>query len=328
MDDRLILWIAIFGKVIRGRRESSVRPLTYVRAMTTATLTLDEMTSGLTLVDAAIDGYLADREAFESASDGELLAEIHRLEQACRRLLSMWNALLPVVERRALHRMVSATSLSAMLQAMLRLSPQAAARRVAAARDLGPRASVAGQALPPILGVVATPTPAADGPDDRSYAQRMHDALAELVDLQVTRNELVDAGAPAQVIITMSSEQLSNRTGYAQTSFGQQVSIAEALRLAGEAELAVMIRDGHGAVLAEHRTRRIAIRSHTLALITRDRGCSFPLRQLAGMGPTPPHHRVGGRWTDELGQPAKLLVRPLESSVLGFGDIVRATLQR
>jgi hypothetical protein len=37
-----------------------------------------------------------------------------------------------------------------------------------------------------------------------------------------------------------------------------------------------MITDGRGAVLAEHRTKRIATRSQTLALIARDRGCSFP----------------------------------------------------
>ena len=37
-----------------------------------------------------------------------------------------------------------------------------------------------------------------------------------------------------------------------------------------------MVCDGHGAVLAEHRTKRIATRSQTLALIARDRGCSFP----------------------------------------------------
>src|SRR6185437_14780153 len=44
---------------------------------------------------------------------------------------------------------------SAMLQAMLRLSPHAARQRVAAARDLGPRVTVTGDVLPPILPATA-----------------------------------------------------------------------------------------------------------------------------------------------------------------------------
>jgi uncharacterized protein DUF222/HNH endonuclease len=87
---------------------------------------------------------------------------------------------------------------------------------------------------------------------------------------------LLDSGAPAQLIIMLSAEQLRDRTGYAETSFGQLISVPEALRLAGEADLALMFCDGKGAVLAEHRTKRIATRSQTLALIARDRGCSFP----------------------------------------------------
>jgi hypothetical protein len=358
--------------------------------MTTAALTIGETTSGLGLVDGAVDRYAADvvGGAFDVASDGGLLAEIHGLERASRRLLSMWNALLPEVERRGLHRTVSATSLSSMLQAMLQLSPRVAARRVAAARDLGPRVSIAGQALPAILPSVATavsdgtlsdeqareigrvieqlpstvpaervaeaerqlvmagsqlgplqlgqvgqrilahldpdgvlasnaeherrrsflltpladgayraqgvltpacgallmasltprsaPKPASDSPDIRSYGQRMHDALAEVAEIQLRRNDLVDSGAPAQVILTMSTAQLRSRTGYAETSFGQLISIPEALRLAGEADLALMLCNGRGSVLAEHRAKRIATRSQTLALIARDRGCSFP----------------------------------------------------
>jgi hypothetical protein len=47
-------------------------------------------------------------------------------------------------------------------------------------------------------------------------------------------------------------------------------------RLADEAELALMLTDGHGAVLNQHRAKRIATRAQTLALIARDQGCSFP----------------------------------------------------
>jgi uncharacterized protein DUF222/HNH endonuclease len=357
--------------------------------MTAAVLTAGETTVGLGLVDAAVDNYLAELPtAIAAVPDAGVFAEIRELERVSRRLASVWNVVLPEAERRGLAGLVSATSLSAMLQAMLRLSPHAAGRRVAAARDLGPRVTMTGEQLPPILpqvadavtagalsdeqareigrvleqlpstvpveqvaqaerqlvdagaqlaprqlgqlgqrilahldpdGILASdaehqrrrsfaltpladgsyhargqltpscgaaliaaltprsaPQPAHDGPDPRTHGQRMHDALADLADIQLRHTELLDSGAPAQIIITMSAEQLRDRTGYAQTSFGQLISIPEALRLAGEADLALMLCDGKGAVLAEHRTKRIATRSQTLALIARDKGCSFP----------------------------------------------------
>lgn len=357
--------------------------------MTAAVLTSGEMTLGLASVDAAVDSYLAELPvAVGAGSEADLLAEVRGLELATRRLASAWNVLLPEVQRRGLPGTLSVPSVSVMLQAMLRLSPQAAKRRVDAARDLGPRVTVTGEGLPPILPVVAeavaagtlsaeqareisrvleqlpatvpveqvveaeqqlvvagaqlpprqlgqvgqrilayldpdeilasdeehqrrrafTLTPLADGsyqarglltptcgatllaaltprsapasagdtPDPRTYGQRMHDALEELAGIQVRRNELAESGAQATVIITMTADQLRERTGHAETSFGQLISIPEALRLAGEADLAVMITNGRGAVLAQHRTKRIATRAQTLALIARDKGCSFP----------------------------------------------------
>jgi hypothetical protein len=357
--------------------------------MTAAVLTSGELTSGLSSVDAAVTGYLAELPTvLDVSSDADLLAEVRGLELASRRLASAWNVLLPEVERRGLPGLLAVTSMSAMLQGMLLLSPQAAKRRVAAARDLGRRVTVTGEVLAPILPSVAeavatsrlsgeqareisgvleqlpatvpmeqvaeaerqlvaagaqlpprqlgqlgqrilahldpdgtlasdeeqqrrrtftltpladgsyqargmltptcgatlmaaltpgsAPAPAAEAPDPRSYGQRMHDALEELAGFEVRDDRLPNAGAPAQVIITLTAEQLTARTGYAETSFGQLISIPEALRLADEAHLAVMLTDGHGAVLAQHRAKRIATRAQTLALIARDRGCSFP----------------------------------------------------
>jgi hypothetical protein len=301
--------------------------------MTAAVLTSGEMTLGLASVGAAVDDYLAELPtAVTGGSGADLLAEVRGLELAARRLASAWNVLLPEVERRALPGALSATGVAAMLQAMLRLSPHAAKRRVAAARDLGPRVTVTGEALPPILPAVAqavttgalsgeqareigrvverlpatvpveqvrqaerqlvaagtqlpprqlgqlgqrilahldpdgmlasdeeqqrrrtftltpladgsyqargmltsacgaallaaltprsAPLPAAESPDTRSYGQRMHDALADLAELRVRRGELTDSGAPATVIITMTADQLRERGGYAETSFG------------------------------------------------------------------------------------------------------------
>jgi hypothetical protein len=104
----------------------------------------------------------------------------------------------------------------------------------------------------------------------------MHDALEELAGLAVRRTELVDSGAPAQVIISMTADQLESRGGWAETSFGQLITVTEALRLADEAAISLLLRDAKGVVLRQGRTKRIATRGQTLALTARDRGCSFP----------------------------------------------------
>ena len=46
--------------------------------------------------------------------------------------------------------------------------------------------------------------------------------------------------------------------------------------LAGQADLALIFTDATGRPLDLYRTRRLASPSQTLALIARDRGCSFP----------------------------------------------------
>jgi hypothetical protein len=123
----------------------------------------------------------------------------------------------------------------------------------------------------------AAPRPGDDtGPDPRSHSQRMHDALQDLAGLAVRRTELTASGAPAQVIITLTADQLGARHGLAETSFGQLLPVNDALRLADEASLHILLRDRHGVVLDHGRTKRIATRTQTLALIARDRGCSFP----------------------------------------------------
>lgn len=130
----------------------------------------------------------------------------------------------------------------------------------------------------------SAPRPAADAADQpsslladsRSHGQRMHDALEELAGLAVRRTELVDSGAPAQVIISMTADQLESRAGWAETSFGQLITVSQALKLADEASISLLLRDARGVVLSHGRTKRIATRSQTLALIARDRGCTFP----------------------------------------------------
>ncbi|MEO7261664.1 MAG: DUF222 domain-containing protein [Jatrophihabitantaceae bacterium] len=93
------------------------------------------------------------------------------------------------------------------------------------------------------------------GPDPRSQAQRLHDALEELAGVVVRRNELPESGAPAQVIITITSDQLANRQGLAETSFGQLLGVSEALKLADQAAINLLVADSTGAVLAHGRAK-------------------------------------------------------------------------
>lgn len=123
----------------------------------------------------------------------------------------------------------------------------------------------------------SAPQPSSEeSPDPRTHGQRMHDALQELAGVVVPRTELPDSGAPAQVILTMTADQLATRQGLAETSFGQLLSVPEALRLADEAAINLLVRDATGGVIAHGRTKRIATRGQTLALIARDGGCTFP----------------------------------------------------
>ena len=129
-----------------------------------------------------------------------------------------------------------------------------------------------------VLNALSAPQPTeTGGPDERTAAQRRHDALAVVFRQALRAGELPQSGGvPATVLITLTAEQLSTGLGLTQTSTGQQLPVAEALRLAGQAELALLFADATGRPLNLYRNRRLATPSQTLALIGRDKGCTFP----------------------------------------------------
>jgi hypothetical protein len=342
-------------------------------------------------LSAAVDYFLAEvaEGGFVRLSDADVLAEVRELESLRRRLAVADHALIAELDRRGLVGALAMSSTSTLLQGMLRLSPHEAKRRVDTALACGPRASLTGEVLEPLLPAVAAaqadgsvspehaqvivktldqfppeltveqlataeqillevarqlrpqevakagarylaylrpdgvlasreeqdqvrelgvharsdgtvdvkgrltarcgaqllaaltprsaPKPAdADGKDPRTYGQRMHDALEELAGVAVRRNELTNSGAPAQVIITMTEAQYRSRQGLVETSFGQLITVQQALELADEAALIGLVQAANGAVLKLGLTTRIANRAQTLALIGRDKGCSFP----------------------------------------------------
>ena len=78
------------------------------------------------------------------------------------------------------------------------------------------------------------------------------------------------------MIITVQLEDLLAKAGIAETTDGSQLSADQLLQIADQAEIWPTIIDRNGVPLALGRTRRIATRGQTMALIAREGGCSFP----------------------------------------------------
>ena len=113
--------------------------------------------------------------------------------------------------------------------------------------------------------------------DERTAGQRMHDAFRSILKLALRSGELpTSGGVPATVLITMTAQQFETRTGLATTSYGQKLSVAQALRLGDQASIAWIVHNSTGGILNYGTTRRTASTTQTLALIARDRGCAFP----------------------------------------------------
>jgi Domain of unknown function (DUF222)/HNH endonuclease len=129
-----------------------------------------------------------------------------------------------------------------------------------------------------VLNALSAPQPTeAGGPDQRSAAQRRHDALVVVLKQALRAGQLPQSGGvPATVLISLTAAQLTHGQELAETSTGQQLTVAQALRLAGQAELALLFADATGRPLNLYRNRRLASPSQTLALIARDNGCTFP----------------------------------------------------
>ncbi len=88
-------------------------------------------------------------------TDADVLAELREFETLRRRLAVIDHALIAEAGRRALAGRLVVSSTSALLQAMLRLAPREADRRVAAAELCGPRWSLTGDELETLLPQVA-----------------------------------------------------------------------------------------------------------------------------------------------------------------------------
>ena len=113
--------------------------------------------------------------------------------------------------------------------------------------------------------------------DERSCGQRFHDGLDEAcARLLKMKDKPSVGGVPTSVIVTIGLEELLAKAGLAETSDGSHLSVDQLLRIADEAEIWPTIINQNGVPLALGRSQRLASPGQTMALITRDGGCSFP----------------------------------------------------
>ena len=154
------------------------------------------------------------------------------------------------------------------------------------------------------LGPLSAPRPSTvDGPDPRTYARRMGDALVDLARRHLTTGELPESGGlPTQVIVTMTLEQLQTSTtelqdeapsardsgpgqsgpaeaGAAELTGGAvrvPMSAARARRLACDARVLPAVLGGASVILDLGANRRTATRAQRIALALRDGGCTAP----------------------------------------------------
>jgi hypothetical protein len=151
-----------------------------------------------------------------------------------------------------------------------------------------------------VLEALAAPHPSTEhGRDDRNPAQRRHDALRQVLKLATRAGELPQTGGlPATILVTMTKREFEIGSGLAVTSFGQQLSVSQAFRLADQASVGWLVHNTTGAVLNLGRGRRAASSGQALALAARDGGCVFPSCDIPSEW-TEKHHvvpwRKGGR---------------------------------
>ncbi|MGV0624312.1 HNH endonuclease signature motif containing protein [Mycolicibacter minnesotensis] len=136
--------------------------------------------------------------------------------------------------------------------------------------------------------VAGTPTQEQIQRDDRTPAQRQHDALLAAARAVLAGGDLGQLnGLPLTVIVTTTLAELhaaaghpplteSPLTGRALTAGGSLLPMTDLLRMAEHAYHYLSVFDGHGRALWLGRSRRIASADQRIVLHARDRGCTRP----------------------------------------------------
>jgi hypothetical protein len=114
--------------------------------------------------------------------------------------------------------------------------------------------------------------------DDRTLAQRQHDALTAICRNTLASGELGQHnGLPVTVVVSTTLQDLQSAAGVAVTGSGTLLPISDLIRMASHSHHYLVIYDKHTSEpLYLGRTKRIATPGQRLVLYNRDRGCTRP----------------------------------------------------
>ena len=135
-----------------------------------------------------------------------------------------------------------------------------------------------GQAvLEAVLGPLAAPQPSTvAGSDLRGSDQRRADALLEVCRRATAAGGSAPVTPKAAVVVTMSYQDLQDRTGAGTTLTGDLRAPETVRRMACDAAVIPAVLGGRSELLDLGRTVRLGTPKLFLALCLRDRGCTFP----------------------------------------------------
>ena len=126
--------------------------------------------------------------------------------------------------------------------------------------------------------ISGTPSHEQIASDNRSTAQRNHDALTAMGRSILSSGELGQHnGLPAMIIVSTTLQNLTDAAGVGVTAGGSLVPMSDVIRLASHAHHSLVVFDKHTArPLYLGRAKRIATADQRIVLLSRDRGCTRP----------------------------------------------------
>jgi Domain of unknown function (DUF222) len=144
-----------------------------------------------------------------------------------------------------------------------------------------------------------TPSQAQIDNDQRSLAQRQHDAFVVVGRIALMGGDLGQLnGLPVSIIIRTTLQDLESRAGIGTTGGGTIVPITDVIRLAAHAHHFLSVFDkSTGSALDLFRAKRTASPAQRIMLIARDGGCTKPSCTVGAYGSQVHHARRD--WADD-----------------------------